>query len=376
MDFLFLDEKHKRNIMKKKSLVGLIYVTETSGSEKEEIKDLHQIEMMLKSNVSAKRVQAIHLLRQNDFPESIDLLQNIVLTDSQVPIQELALISLVVTNPQNLMQLLKKLYNDSSEKKEIRARVVWALSQIKTEEAFELLKEALDDKTEEVLYWAIVGSISFESFPEVLSKIRKLLADSRQSFIRQTAAWALGSIRDSDAKELFEKQLLHDPHPSVKLLCALALSRLDNFTSIPTLSEALQKDANEMTRREIAYALGSILAYQKIKSQNLENLLVRDSITTAVRSLSKTLLRDQSYIVRRSCAEALGKIRDKSAVKHLINAMTMDTNQFVRSEIARALGIMGDSSAIEILTKASRSQYRKIVESAKKALQQIRESSE
>ncbi|MCK5159777.1 MAG: hypothetical protein KAR08_11495, partial [Candidatus Heimdallarchaeota archaeon] len=121
-------------------------MTETSGSEKEEIKDLHQIEMMLKSNVSEKRVQAIHLLLQNDFPETNDLLQNIVLTDSQVPIQELALISLVESNPQNLMQLLKKLYNDPTVKKEIRARAVWALCQIKTEEAFELLKIALDDK--------------------------------------------------------------------------------------------------------------------------------------------------------------------------------------------------------------------------------------
>ncbi len=351
-------------------------MTKTSESEKEEINDLQQIQMMLESNSSEKRVQAIHLLLQNDFPETNDLLQKIVLTDSQVPIQELALISLVKLNPQNLMHLLKKLYNNTTEKKEIRARAVWALSQIKTEEAFELLKIALDDRIEEVLYWAIVGSISFESFPEVLPKIRKLLTYSRQSLIRQTAAWTLGSIRDYDAKELLEKQLLQDVQPSVKILCASALIRLDDITSIPTLSKALQKDANEMTRREIAYALGSILEYHKISSQNLESLLLRDSKATAVRALSKTLLRDQSYIVRRSCAESLGKIRDKSAVKHLINAMSMDTNQFVRSEIALALGILGDSSAIEILTKASRSQYRKIVEAAKKALEQIRESIE
>jgi len=351
-------------------------MTETNGSEKEEIKDLHQIEIMLNSNVSEKRIQAIHLLLQNEFQETNDLLQNIVLTDSQVPIQELALISLVKLNPQNIMHLLKKLYNNASVKKEIRARSVWALSQIKTEEAFELLKIALDDKTEEVVYWAIVGAISFESFPEVLPKIRKLLTDSRQSLIRQTAAWVLGSIRDFDAKELLEKQLLRDAHSSVKFLCASALIKLDDITSIPTLSEALQKDATELTRREIAYALGSILEYHKISSQNLESLLIRDYKATAVRSLSKTLLRDQSYIVRRSCAEALGKIRDKSVVKYLINAMSMDTNQFVRSEIALTLGILGDSSAIEILTKASRSQYRKIVEAAKKALEQIRESSE
>jgi len=323
-------------------------MTETNGSEKEEIKDLHQIEIMLNSNVSEKRIQAIHLLLQNEFQETNDLLQNIVLTDSQVPIQELALISLVKLNPQNIMHLLKKLYNNASVKKEIRARSVWALSQIKTEEAF----------------------------PEVLPKIRKLLTDSRQSLIRQTAAWVLGSIRDFDAKELLEKQLLRDAHSSVKFLCASALIKLDDITSIPTLSEALQKDATELTRREIAYALGSILEYHKISSQNLESLLIRDYKATAVRSLSKTLLRDQSYIVRRSCAEALGKIRDKSVVKYLINAMSMDTNQFVRSEIALTLGILGDSSAIEILTKASRSQYRKIVEAAKKALEQIRESSE
>jgi len=351
-------------------------MTKTSESEKEEIKDLQQIQMMLESNSSEKRFQAIHLLLQNDFPETNDLLQRIVLTESQVPIQELALISLVKLNPQNLMQLLKKLFNNPSEKKEIRARAVWALSRIKTEEAFELLKIAMDDKTEEVLYWALIGSISFESFPEVLPKIRTLLTKSRHSLVRQTAAWTLGSMRDSDAKESLEKQLLQDTNPSVKLLCASALIRLDDITSIPVLSKALQKDANEMTRREIAYAIGSILDYQKIESQNLESLLVRDSKATAVRSLSKTLLRDQSYIVRRSCAESLGRIQDKSAVKNLINAMSLDTNQFVRSEIALTLGILGDSSAIEILTKASRSQYRIIVEAAKKALQQIQTNSE
>jgi HEAT repeat protein len=346
-------------------------MTGTNGLEKEEIKDIKQIQMMLKSNESEKRFQAILLLLQNDFPETNDILQSVVLNDTQVSVRELALISLINLNPHNIMFTLKKLYNNLTETKEIRARTIWGLSQIKTEEAFEFLKIALTDKTEEVLYWAIVGSTSFESFPEVLPEIRKLLADSRQSLIRQTAAWILGACRDVGAKDILEKQLLQDTHPSVRLLCASALIKLDDISSISILCKALQKDANELPRREIAYAIGVILDFQKTGSQILENHKLQDIRTHAVRSLLKALLRDQSYIVRRICAVSLGKIKDKSAVKNLISAMSMDTNQFVRCEIARTLGILGDASAIEILKKASRSQYRRIVEAANEALQQI-----
>ncbi|NHJ31319.1 MAG: hypothetical protein FK732_00510 [Asgard group archaeon] len=351
-------------------------MTESSELEKEEIKDIRKIQIMLKSHSSEERRQAIHLLLKNDFPSTNELLQEVVLTDTQVPIRELALISLIELNPQNLMSLLKKLFNNSTEKREIRARVVWGFSQIKTEEAFEFLKIALDERAEEVLYWAIIGSTSFDNFNEVLSKIRALLTNSKQSLIRQTVAWTLGKCLDKESKELLEQQLQQDTHPSVRQLCATALTRLDDTTSIPILSKTLPKDANEMVRREIAYAIGEILNHKKIESKNLESLYLRDTKITAIRSLSKTLLRDQSYIVRRTCAESLGKIKDKSAVKNLITAMSMDTNQFVRCEIAHSLGILGDSSAIEILRKASRSQYRKIVEAAKKALQLLQASSE
>jgi HEAT repeat protein len=346
-------------------------MTGTPGLEKEEIKDLDQIQIMLKSNSSEERFQAIHFLMRNNFHETSDILQNIVLHDTQVSIRELALIFLVLLNPHNLMFTLKKLYNNPNEKKEIRARVVWALSQIKTEEAFEFLKITLTDKTEEVLYWAIAGLPFFENPTEVLPIIRSLLANSRQSLVRQTAAWTLGICGDRDAKDILEKQLLQDTHPAVRLLCASALTKLNDLSSISILNKSLQKDANELPRREAAHAIGNILDFQKISTQNIDPLLLRDTRAHAVRSLSKALLRDQSYIVRRSCAESLAKINDKSAVKNLINAMSMDTNQFVRCEIARTLGSLGDASAIETLKKAARSQYRRIVEAANKALEQL-----
>ena len=103
-----------------------------------------------------------------------------------------------------------------------------------------------------------------ENYNEILPKIRTLLVNSRQSLVRQTAAWALGSVRDKEAKELIEKHLLEDGHPPVRLLCTTALIQLDDISSIPVLCKALQKDANEMTRREIANAIGLILDYQKI----------------------------------------------------------------------------------------------------------------
>jgi len=351
-------------------------MTESSEMEKVEVRDFKEIQRMLKSNSSEERVQAIHLLLKHDFPDINDLLQEIVLTDTQISIRELALISLIILYPQNQMPLLKKLFNNSLEKREIRSRAIWSLSKIRTEEAFELLKVALTDKEEEVLYWAIIGSISFDDFQEVLPSIRALLAKNRQYLIRQSAAWTLGMCLDTKAKKILETQLLADTHPSVRLVCTSSIIRLNDITSIPVLNKSLQKDANEMVRREIAYAIGVILDYQKIDSQKAESLQLKDYKTTAIRALSKVLLRDQSYIVRRACAESLGKINDKSAVKTLINAMTMDTNQFVRCEIAKTLGILGDPNAIEILEKASRSQYRKIVEAAKHALQQLQTSSE
>ncbi len=351
-------------------------MTESSEKEKVEVHDFKQIQTMLKSNLSEERVGAIHLLLKHDYPETNDLLQEIVLTDTQISIRELALISLIILYPQHQIPLIKKLFNNLLEQKELRSRAVWSLSQIQTEEAFELLKIALTDKTEEVLYWAVIGSLAFKELQEILPKIRTLLAKSRMYLIRQSAAWTLGMCYDTEAKDILEKQLLIDTHPAVRLVCASALIQLSDVTSIPILSKALQKDANEMVRREIAHAMGVILDYQKTISQQTKESHLKDYKTTAIRTLSKVLLRDQSYIVRRVCAESLGKIQDKAAVKNLISAMSMDTNQFVRSEIAKALGLIGDPSAIEILTKASRSQYRKIAEAAKGALQKIQTSSE
>ncbi len=339
--------------------------------------DLQTLLERLKSNSSNNRFDAVIQLGKSSFQETNDILKQLIISDPETIIRELALITLTEKIKPEVLDIAKKIFYNPSEQPIMRARATWVFSQIQSKQAFDLAKEALNDRNEEVVYWALIGIMTFENASDAIPEIRKLAVKSRHSIIRQTAVWTIGMLGDIESRELLEDRMLIDTVPIVRLLSTWALRKIDCLESIPNLSNALSKDTNKLTRREIASTIGKILDFEKqYESSQEQQSLFREMQDIAARVLIRALLGDTSYVVRRTCAESLGKIRYKGILEKLIEALTTETNLFVRKEIVNTLGTISDPKALDILKKAIRSHYKTIVEAAKEAIKKIKKSNE
>ncbi|HUT79647.1 MAG TPA: HEAT repeat domain-containing protein [Candidatus Bathyarchaeia archaeon] len=339
------------------------------NNDSEEMNTLEQIKEQLKSSNSNDRFEAIYIIRKERFPESIAILKNLVDNDSEIAVRELALIVLFELQEPEIFSLVRKIFYDTTESRFMRGRAIWILGHFTDEQSFELVKLALEDSDEEVLYWAIMGLLKNSFYQEIIPKISSLLQSNRSALVRQTAAWLLGMKHEINSKEILERTLLQDEHFSVRMISAWSLNRLNDINSLANLSKALQKDTNELTRREIAFTIGNIVCKQNDEIKLTSEFLSFNDL--AIRSLTRVLQRDTSYIVRRACAEALGQLADKRAVPSLIETLTLDTNQFVRKEIIITLGKIGDDQAYDVINGAKRSHYKMIEEAAIEALSKL-----
>ncbi|MHA1212295.1 MAG: HEAT repeat domain-containing protein [Candidatus Heimdallarchaeota archaeon] len=344
-------------------------MTNADANDLTEQDDLTIIQERLESAKGTTRFEAIHLLRNKNYPETNEILLKVLLDDPLASVRELALISLFERVNTQLFGSLKKFFYNPSENRFIRGRSIWAIGQMVDEQSFEMILEALDDPEEEVLYWALISLFNFSDYQQAIPKIHKLLDVNRFNLIRQTIAWFLGMKCDTNSREILEFRMLQDSNNVVRLSCAWALNRINNINSLNSLSKGLQKEPNELARREMAFTMGDIVCRQT-KEYKLTNEYA-SYLDVTIRSLTRVIKRDTSYIVRRACAEALARLNDKRAVPSLIETVTSDTNQFVRREIIKTLGILGDPQAIDILKNAKRSHYKIVVEAAKEALKKL-----
>ncbi|NHJ87987.1 MAG: HEAT repeat domain-containing protein [Asgard group archaeon] len=339
------------------------------NNDSTEMNSLRQVKERLKSTSSFDRFEAIYSIRREKFPESIEILRNLVENDPDISIRELALIVLFELQDSEIYALIRKIFYNVTESRFIRGRAIWILGHYYDQQSFELMKLALEDSDEEVLYWTLIGLLQNPFYHEIIPKINSILQSNRSALVRQTAAWLLGMKIEINSREILERVLLNDDHFSVRMLCAWALSRINDIKSLANLSKALQKDTNELSRREIAYTIGNIVCNQNAEIKLTNEFLSFNDL--AIRSLIRVLQRDTSYIVRRACAEALGQLKDKRAVPGLIETLTLDTNQFVRKEIIISLGKIGDEQAYDIINSAKRSHYKMIEDAAKEALEKL-----
>lgn len=338
-----------------------------NSSSEVTIKNLKQ---QLKSNNSEYRISALHQLRKNNFPETNSLLKEIIKRDSEIFIRELALLILHEKKDPDIITFMRRIFFNINDNRCIRARAIWSLSQQNNIEAFELVRMAIEDKSEEVAYWAILGLLNHNQNETNLVKLTKMLSTNRSILIRQAITFYFGIIRDENSRIELEKRLLEDTQPIVRLQSAWALRNIKSIKSIKTLSKALHKEINDLTRREIALTIGGIIKEQTTDYK--ETIEYSSAKEEAIDCLTKVFERDSAYIVRRSCAESLGKIGDKRAVPSLLDKISIDTNQFVRREIILALGKIGDPQALDTLENTKKSNYRIIVQAVHKAILQIK----
>jgi len=158
--------------------------------------------------------------------------------------------------------------------------------------------------------------------------------ESKESYVRGSAADALGQLGSEKAVEPLIKALTADKVSGVRGSAAHALGQLGSEKAVEPLIKALSTHKVSSVRGSAAHALGQ-LGSEK-----------------AVEPLIKAFSTDKVSDVRGSVAYALGQLGSEKAVEPLIKALTADKESDVRGIAAYALGRSGNEKAIETLIKA------------------------
>lgn len=168
--------------------------------------------------------------------------------------------------------------------------------------------------------------------------------------VRQAAAEALGSTRDSVAVRALMEVLRTDESATVRRSAAWALGQISDPVAIPALSEALARDRDTEVRRNAASALGDI-----------------DS-PRATPALTQALERDTEASVRVTAAEALSNIEDPAAIDALIRVLDRDDDPEVRRAVIEAIDNLEGARAVPAVSRALRDANAEVRRAAAEAL--------
>jgi HEAT repeat protein len=168
--------------------------------------------------------------------------------------------------------------------------------------------------------------------------------------VRQAAAEALGSARDSVAVRALMEVLRSDESPMVRRSAAWSLGEIGDQAAIPALTDALARDRDTEVRKNAASALGHI-----------------DS-PRATSALVQALERDGEVSVRIEAAEALANIEDPAAIDALIRVLDRDDDPGVRRAVIEAIDNMEGARAVPAVSRALRDNNAEVRRAAAEAL--------
>jgi HEAT repeat protein/beta-lactamase regulating signal transducer with metallopeptidase domain len=199
-----------------------------------------------------------------------------------------------------------------------------------TSESVSEKKEEKEEKTTETRL-AIQGAERESAVGALAEALRDPVAA-----VRQAAAEALGSAKDSVAVRALMNVLRTDDSPAVRRAAAWSLGEIGDDLAIPALADALTKDRDAEVRKNAASALGSI-----------------DS-PRATPALIQALEHDTNISVRREAAEALSNIEDPAATDALIRVLDRDNDPGVKRSAIEAIDNLDASRALPAVSGALR----------------------
>jgi HEAT repeat protein len=179
------------------------------------------------------------------------------------------------------------------------------------------------------------AAASAASRETTVSALVETLGDPVAS-VRQAAAQALGSAKDTAAVRALIEVLRSDASALVRRSAAWSLGEIGDAAAVPALSDALGRDRDVEVRRNAASALGSI------------------DDARATPALTQALERDTDVAVRTKAAEALAEIEDPASIDALIRALDRDTDPGVRRAVIDAIDNLEDSRAVPSVSRALR----------------------
>ena len=207
------------------------------------------------------------------------------------------LVNMVQTSSVPIDSLIREIREQST--KRLRLRAIRALGEIKNARAIRTLRRLLAEHDPDIS----------AATQEALSKI------GLAAWARHGAVIALGHIANSRALPALISAL-EDDSEYVRAEAARAIARIGDDSAVPTLIYVLERDEDQIVRREAAGALRS-LAVQ----------------TPDVAEAFRTALGDSSWEVRAEAARGLGRIDDPASVETLIAALTDDSYTVMTSAV-------------------------------------------
>jgi HEAT repeat protein/beta-lactamase regulating signal transducer with metallopeptidase domain len=194
--------------------------------------------------------------------------------------------------------------------------------------------------------------------------LMEVLRTDESPMVRRSAAWSLGEIADALAIPALADALTRDRDAEVRKNAAAALGHIDNPRATPALTQALERDTEVSVRVAAAEALANIEDPAAIDV--LIRVLDRDDDPGVRRAVIEAIdnmegvravpavssaLRDANAEVRRAAAEALGSMDDNDAAPALM-AAARDADVEVRRSVIRSLGSLGDRRALSTFVSA------------------------
>ena len=181
-----------------------------------------------------------------------------------------------------------------SADEEERRNAVLMLGAMRDPATIAALRAALKDSAERVRA-AALAALGNLSDPTLAPVIATYLTKDKRTFVRKTAAYALGQVGGSEATAALIAGL-RDKDMEVRGAAAVALSNTPDASAIEPLTRALT-DKSPFVRAYAAAALG----------------VNGRAAASAVPALVRALAKDDDHEARRQAATALGRIGEPSA---------------------------------------------------------------
>ncbi|MHA1821579.1 MAG: HEAT repeat domain-containing protein [Promethearchaeota archaeon] len=207
----------------------------------------------------------------------------------------------------------------------------------------------------------------------------KLLKDSKDRVVRNSAARALGKIKSKKSvDQLIES--LKDEDYYVRLNSAWALGKIGEQKSVAPLVQLIKNGG-----AKVYSFTGSQV---EVKQDNVDEELLKDEgmkyhdvQINAIKALGEigderavgaliAEANDEDGHIRAAIALALGKIKSKKAVPKLIELLN-DTMWYVRRDAAIALGKIGDLRSVDVLVDKLDDNYHEVKDKAAKAIEKM-----
>jgi HEAT repeat protein len=270
----------------------------------------------------------------------------------------------------NIVELLIPMLKDSSS--DVRLEAINLLSEIGDKKAVKPLISCLNNGVSDCRE---ASAIALGLMPDPISvhPLIRALKDT-YSWVRAAAAFSLGRIHSEECVEPLI-QCLSDVNYVVQIRAAESLGNFNNATSATSLINKLRGSTSHPRKREERDDHEQIRRLELIYNYHDESGVKEGKGRFLIpdKKVFNSLMHDDkkvNYPLRKVCAESLGIMKNKKAVKPLIEALD-DPRDEVCIAAAWALGSIKDGRAVDPLSKKLKEGNSEIRQAAARALGEI-----